>query len=165
MDPVELRGHISYQLTSSMFGLFLIYMRMSLCVLCVGVYVYRLYIILVIGSRYLFLDATIGDFCEVLNDFCGRAEISSDDRDEIEWLSLSVADVRTLVNEIVSVRPKNVLHLVPIDILMRLLKVLNHQIHRAEGLSVSECDHVGFPFYLSSGLFLLSVISYIYLKN
>lgn len=86
-------------------------------------------------------DATIGDFCEVLNDFCGRAEISSDDRDEIEWLSLSVADVRTLVNEIVSVRPKNVLHLVPIDILMRLLKVLNHQIHRAEGLSVSECDH------------------------
>lgn len=113
----------------------------------------------------MFLDATIGGFCEVLNDFCGRAEISSDDRDEIEWLPLSVADVRMLVNEIMSVRPKNVLHLVPVDILMRLLRVLNHQIHRAEGLSVSECDHVGFPFYLSSALLLLSVVSYIYLMN
>ncbi|KAA8530428.1 hypothetical protein F0562_005137 [Nyssa sinensis] len=86
-------------------------------------------------------DATIGGFCEVLEDFCGRAEIPSDDRDEEEWLPLPVTDLRMLVNEIMSARAKKVLHLVPVDSFVRVLRVLDHQIHRAEGLSVNECDH------------------------
>ncbi|XP_059644870.1 sister chromatid cohesion protein SCC2 [Cornus florida] len=86
-------------------------------------------------------DAIIGGFCEVLEDFCGRAEILSDDRDEAEWLPMSGADLRMLVNEIMSIRAKKILHLVRVDILVRLLRVLDHQIHRAEGLSVNECEH------------------------
>ncbi|KAM7266752.1 hypothetical protein ACFE04_008918 [Oxalis oulophora] len=86
-------------------------------------------------------DAIIGGFCEVLENFCGRAEVPSDDQDESEWLSLSVADLRKIVNEILSIRMKKLLHRVPVDLLVRLLNVLNHQIHRAEGLSVDECDH------------------------
>ncbi|GMI99279.1 EMBRYO DEFECTIVE 2773, ARABIDOPSIS THALIANA SISTER-CHROMATID COHESION 2 [Hibiscus trionum] len=86
-------------------------------------------------------DAMIGNFREMLEDFCGRAHIPSDDRDEMEWLSLPVNDVRMLVNEIMSIRAKRLLHLVPVDILVKLLRVLDHQIHRAEGLSVDEYEH------------------------
>ncbi|PPD97068.1 hypothetical protein GOBAR_DD05928 [Gossypium barbadense] len=86
-------------------------------------------------------DAIIGNFRELLEDFCSRAQIPTDDRDEMEWLSLPVNDVRMLVNEIMSVRAKRLLHLVPVDILVKLLRVLDHQIHRAEGLSIDECEH------------------------
>ncbi|XP_057962405.1 sister chromatid cohesion protein SCC2 isoform X2 [Malania oleifera] len=86
-------------------------------------------------------DATIGRFCEVLEDFCSRAEVPSDDRDEAEWLSLPISDLRMLVNEVMTIRAKKILHFVPVDFLVRLLKVLDHQIHHAEGLSVDECEH------------------------
>ena len=91
---------------------------------------------------FLWLDAAIRNFCEFLEEFCGRAEIPSDDRDDTEWLQFPVADLRVLVNEIISTRAKKVLHLVPVDVLVRLLRVLDHQIHRAEGLSVNECENV-----------------------
>ncbi|KAF5735591.1 nipped-B-like protein isoform X3 [Tripterygium wilfordii] len=87
-------------------------------------------------------DATIASFCELLEDFCGKAEILDDDRDEAEWLSVPAADLKMLVNEIMTIRAKDLLHLVPVDVLVRLLRVLDHQIHRAEGLSVDECDHL-----------------------
>ncbi|XP_022774564.1 sister chromatid cohesion protein SCC2-like isoform X2 [Durio zibethinus] len=86
-------------------------------------------------------DGIIGNFREMLEDFCGRAQIPSDDRDEMEWLSLPVNDVRMLVNEIMSIRAKRLLNLVPVDIFVKLLRVLDHQIHRAEGLSVDDCEH------------------------
>lgn len=77
-----------------------------------------------------------------MEDFCGRAEIPTDDRDEAEWLSLPLSDLRMVVNEIMSIRAKKLLHLVPVDILVRLLRVLDHQIHRAEGLSIDDYEHV-----------------------
>lgn len=78
----------------------------------------------------------------MLEDFCGRAEILSDDRDEAEWLAVPLSDLRMLINEIMSIRAKKLLHLVPVDILVRLLRVLDQQIHRAEGLTIDECEHV-----------------------
>ncbi|CAK7338590.1 unnamed protein product [Dovyalis caffra] len=86
-------------------------------------------------------DATIGSFCDMLEGFCGRAEVPGDDLEEAEWLSLPVGDIRVLVNEIMSIRAKKLLNLVPVEVLVRLLMVLDHQIHRAEGLSIDECDH------------------------
>lgn len=80
--------------------------------------------------------AAVRGFCEMIDDLCGKAETFSDDRDEAEWLSLTLADLRMVVKEIVSVGSKKMLHLVPIDSLTRLLKVLDHQIHRAEGLTM-----------------------------
>lgn len=77
----------------------------------------------------------------MLEDICSKAEISGDDRDEAEWILVPIADLRILVNEIMSVRAK-LLHLVPADTLVKLLRVLDHQIHRAEGLSIDQCDHV-----------------------
>lgn len=88
------------------------------------------------------VDNILGSFCEVLEDFCGRAEITGDERGEAEWLPLPLADIRKLVNEILSVRAKNLLHMVDVNILFRLLRVLDHQIHRAEGLSLDEMDPV-----------------------
>ncbi|XP_050226954.1 sister chromatid cohesion protein SCC2 isoform X2 [Mercurialis annua] len=86
-------------------------------------------------------DTIIGSFCEMLEDFCGKTEILSDDRDEAEWLTVPASDLRILVNEIMSIRAKKLLHLVPVDILVRLLRILDHQIHRAEGLSVDEYEN------------------------
>lgn len=85
----------------------------------------------------------------MVENFCSRAEIDNDDRDEAEWLSIPLSDLRILVNEIISIRAKRLLHLLPVDILVRLLRVLDHQIHRAEGLSINDCEHVSFLYYLS----------------
>ncbi|KAL3629437.1 hypothetical protein CASFOL_026659 [Castilleja foliolosa] len=87
-------------------------------------------------------DAAIAGFCEMLEDICGRAEIICDDRDEPEWVPLIQADLKALVNEIMSIRSKNLLHMVPADILSRTLKVLDHQIHRAEGLSIDDSENL-----------------------
>ncbi|EXB38089.1 Nipped-B-like protein [Morus notabilis] len=86
-------------------------------------------------------DAAIESFCELVENFCSRAEIDNDDRDEAEWLSIPLSDLRILVNEIISIRAKRLLHLLPVDILVRVLRVLDHQIHRAEGLSINDCEH------------------------
>lgn len=86
-------------------------------------------------------DSVVGSFCDTLEEFCGRAEIASDERDDQEWLSMSSADLRMLVKEITTIRSKKLLHLVPVDILVRLLSFLDHQIHRAEGLFLDECEH------------------------
>ncbi|XP_073221150.1 sister chromatid cohesion protein SCC2 isoform X2 [Cicer arietinum] len=86
-------------------------------------------------------DAIIGKFLEFLEDLCSKAEWNGDDRDEAEWLPLPLSDLRLLVNEIMTIREKKLLHLVPVEFLVRLLKVLDHQIHRAEGLSIEDCDN------------------------
>ncbi|CAH9092561.1 unnamed protein product [Cuscuta epithymum] len=86
-------------------------------------------------------DAVVTSFHKILEDLCGKAKVNDDEREEAEWIPLSVADLRGLVNEIVIVRTKKVLHLVQVDILVTMLKVLDQQIHRAEGLSINECEH------------------------
>lgn len=83
-------------------------------------------------------EATIGCFCELVEDFCGRAEIFSEDREESEWISMPLSDLRMLANEITSLRAKRLLHKVPVDTFVRLLRILDHQIHGAEGLSINE---------------------------
>ena len=95
------------------------------------------------------LDAAIKSFCYLVENFCSRAEVEDDDRDEAEWLSLPLSELRILVNEIMSIRAKKFLPLLPVDILVRLLRVLDYQIHRAEGLSINDCEHVSFCAYLS----------------
>ncbi|KAK7266529.1 hypothetical protein RIF29_19175 [Crotalaria pallida] len=103
-------------------------------------------------------DAHIGRFREFLEDLCNKAECISDDRDEVDWLSLPLSDLRLLVNEIMSIREKKLLHLVPTEHLVRLLKVLDHQIHRAEGLSMEDCDNHSDSDLVSSILVALESI-------
>ncbi|CAA3017388.1 nipped-B isoform X1 [Olea europaea subsp. europaea] len=86
-------------------------------------------------------DAAIKGFCELLEDLCGKAEVFNEERDEAEWIPLTVSDLKAIVNEIMLIRVKEILHMVPEPILLRTLKVLDHQIHRAEGLSFDECEH------------------------
>lgn len=88
-------------------------------------------------------DAALERFCEVLEDLCGKAEIPMDDREEgeAEWLLLPIGDIRTLVKEVMSVRASKILHLVPVAVLERMLKVLDHQIHSAEGLSINQSEN------------------------
>lgn len=83
-------------------------------------------------------------FCEVLEDLCRSAEISVDDREEgeAEWLHLPVGKIKTLVKEVMSIRANKILHLVPVVLLERTLKVLDHQIHSAEGLSINQSEYV-----------------------
>ena len=77
----------------------------------------------------------------MLEDFCGKAEVPGDDRNEAEWSSVPVDEIRVLVTELMTIRSKMLLHVVPVDILSRLLHTLDHQIHRAEGLSINS-EHV-----------------------
>ncbi|XP_048494464.1 sister chromatid cohesion protein SCC2 isoform X2 [Beta vulgaris subsp. vulgaris] len=86
-------------------------------------------------------DAMVGRFCDFLEDFCSRAEIPGEERDESEWLQLPTSDIRMVVKEVLSIQEENLLHQVPVDFLVRLLKVLDHQIHRAEGLSIDESEN------------------------
>lgn len=91
---------------------------------------------------FLSSDAVAAAFCEMLEDFCGRAEIFSDERDDREFLPMSAADIKVVLKEITSIRAKKALQLVPVDNLVKLLRVLDYQIHRAEGLSINDCEHV-----------------------
>lgn len=84
----------------------------------------------------------VGRFCDFLEDFCSRAEIPGEERDESEWLQLPTSDIRMVVKEVLSIQEENLLYQVPVDFLVRLLKVLDHQIHRAEGLSIDESENV-----------------------
>ncbi|XP_010317890.1 sister chromatid cohesion protein SCC2 isoform X2 [Solanum lycopersicum] len=87
-------------------------------------------------------DAVAAGFCEMLEDFCGRAEIFSDEREEREFLAVSVADLKVVLREITSIRAKKALNSIPVDNLLRFLRVLDHQIHRAEGLSINDSEHM-----------------------
>ncbi|XP_040381685.1 sister chromatid cohesion protein SCC2 isoform X2 [Oryza brachyantha] len=77
----------------------------------------------------------IGNFCEMVEDFCGKAELP-DDADGDEWLSIPLNDAKVLVNEITSVRSKKILHEIPMDTLARLLHVIDRQIRCSQGLSI-----------------------------
>ncbi|XP_043723942.1 sister chromatid cohesion protein SCC2 [Telopea speciosissima] len=83
-------------------------------------------------------DGIIKGFCKVVEDLCSRAESLNDDEDEAEWTSLPLADLKMLGNEVISICAKKILHLVPVDNLVKLLDVLDRQIRRAEGLSIVE---------------------------
>ncbi|PWA34715.1 Armadillo-like helical [Artemisia annua] len=89
-------------------------------------------------------DAAVEGFCEVLEDLCRSAEISVDDREEgeAEWLHFPVGKIKTLVKEVMSIRANKILHLVPVVLLERTLKVLDHQIHSAEGLSINQSEYI-----------------------
>lgn len=83
-------------------------------------------------------NRTVEGFCEALEDLCSRAESLNEDQDEADAQPLASTEIRTLVNEITSIRAKQLLHLVPVDILVRLLNVLDRQIRLAEGLSIDD---------------------------
>ncbi|KAL6647205.1 hypothetical protein ACP70R_014642 [Stipagrostis hirtigluma subsp. patula] len=77
----------------------------------------------------------IANFCDMVEDFCGRAEIP-DEADGGGWLSIPLNDAKILVNEITSLRSKRILHGVPMDTITRLLYVIDRQIRCSQGLSI-----------------------------
>ncbi|XP_068654009.1 sister chromatid cohesion protein SCC2 isoform X2 [Aristolochia californica] len=83
-------------------------------------------------------EVTIRGFCDVLEDFCGRAETANDELDEVDGPPFHLADIKLLANELMSPRAQKVLHLVPVDTLVRLLNVLDRQIRHGQVLSVDE---------------------------
>ncbi|XP_078430216.1 PHD finger family protein [Wolffia australiana] len=78
-------------------------------------------------------------FCEVVEDFCGRAEVPiSHVGLGIEESSLSLNDIKYILKEVNDIREKKLLNVVPVDLLTRLLDVLDHQIKCGQGLSFDE---------------------------
>lgn len=78
-------------------------------------------------------------------DFCGRAEIP-DDAEGAEVSSIPLTDIKTLLNQIMSIRSKKVLQLIPLNTLVRLINILDRQIQCAQGLSIDGNDNVSFFF-------------------
>ncbi|KAF9603137.1 hypothetical protein IFM89_033973 [Coptis chinensis] len=79
-------------------------------------------------------------FCEVVEELCSRVECLNEDQDEADAQPMSSTDLKMLVSEIMSIRAKKIMHLVPVDILVRLLNVLDHQIRFVEGEEDEEAD-------------------------
>ncbi|XP_020095025.1 nipped-B-like protein isoform X2 [Ananas comosus] len=75
------------------------------------------------------------NFCEMVEDFCGKAEVP-DDLEGSDGFSLPLADIKALVNEITLVHSKKFLHSIPLDTLTRLINVLDRLIQCAQGVSI-----------------------------
>ncbi|KAI3987759.1 hypothetical protein MKX01_028493, partial [Papaver californicum] len=90
-------------------------------------------------------DGIIRSYSERLEELCSRSDNLNEDQDqdEADAQLLSSTDLKILVNDTMTVRGKKILHLIPLDILVRLLSVLDLQIRAAEGVSIDEnedCD-------------------------
>lgn len=85
----------------------------------------------------LFSDI-IRSFNNLVGDICGRVEVLDDDQEGENQSSLTLSDIRKLTNEILSIRTRKVLQLVPVDVLSRLLSVLDHQILCGQGLTIDD---------------------------
>lgn len=88
------------------------------------------------------LDVALRDFCEMLEDFCNRAEGTNDEVDEEDGSPLHLADIKQLLNKIISFREKKPLHLVPVEDFVRLLNILDRQIQLGQVLSIDENESV-----------------------
>lgn len=101
-----------------------------------------LIVVFLLEFIYIFLLSVgiVGNFSEMVEDFCSKAEFP-DDLELADEQSLPLAEIKTLVNQIMSIRSKKVLHLVPLDILVRLLGVLDRQIQCAQGMSSDGNDN------------------------
>lgn len=62
----------------------------------------------------------------MLEDFCGKVEVFGDDRNEVEWLLMFVDEVCVFVIELMIIRLKMFLYMVFVDILLRLLYILDY---------------------------------------
>ncbi|KAI3958618.1 hypothetical protein MKW92_045245 [Papaver armeniacum] len=83
-------------------------------------------------------DDLIRGYTERLEELCSRAETLNEDKDLADAQLLSSTDLKLLVNDTMTIRGKKILHLVPLDILVRLLRVLDLQIRAVEGVSLDE---------------------------
>lgn len=116
---------------------------------------YLFFILIVV---FTFSTEIIRSFCETVDDFCGRAEIPSCGQDMgTEGASLPLSDIKFMLNEIIAIREKKLLHLIPVDAFTRLLNVLDHQIKCGQGLSVDEAENVSWFFLLQ--IFILHCIN------
>ncbi|KAK9107321.1 hypothetical protein Syun_023332 [Stephania yunnanensis] len=86
-------------------------------------------------------DGIIRCFVEVVEEVCRRVEAPNEDQDEADAQLLSSSDLKLVTEEIMSICAKKILHLVPVNILVRLLSVLDRHIHVAEGLSIDDNEN------------------------
>ena len=100
----------------------------------------------------------------MVEDFCGRAEVP-DDMEGAEGPALPLADVKLLVNEMSSSRSKKVLHLIPLDILVRLVDVLDRQIQCAQGLSIDGNENVSIICNIQVSFYSWSIFFPIFSKE
>ncbi|KAK9118958.1 hypothetical protein Scep_017051 [Stephania cephalantha] len=86
-------------------------------------------------------DGIIRCFVEVVEEVCRRVEAPNEDQDEADAPLLSSSDLKLVTEEIMSICAKKILHLVPVNILVRLLSVLDRHIRLAEGLSIDDNEN------------------------
>ncbi|KAL9259895.1 Sister chromatid cohesion protein SCC2-like protein [Drosera capensis] len=96
-------------------------------------------------------DAVLKHFSEVLEQFLDKSEVCNEDQDDVEWSPLAISDITMVIKEIMSIRVEKMLHLISVDMLLRLLKFLDRQIHHAEGLTIHDSEHSGSNFSLICG--------------
>lgn len=87
-------------------------------------------------------DAVVHELCELLDDIFTRSGAFGEDEGDDAGISLSLAEMRSIEEDVVKLRSKNILQIVPLDYHVRLLSLLDQHVQRAHGREVDEDDDV-----------------------
>lgn len=87
-------------------------------------------------------ESLVRELCELLDEIFARTEAFGEDEGDDSGTLLSLAEIRSVGEEIVKIRSKNIIQNVPVDYHVRLLSLLDQHVQRANGREVDEDDDV-----------------------
>ena len=87
-------------------------------------------------------ESLVHELCELLDEIFARKEAFGEDEGDDAGTQLSLAEIRSIGEEVVKLRSKNIIQNVPVDYHVRLLSLLDQHVQRANGREVDEDDDV-----------------------
>ncbi len=87
-------------------------------------------------------DTVVSGLCELLDEFFERTEAPGEDEGEEAGTFLSLPEIRSITEDVVKLRAKNLIQNVPIEYLVRLLSLLDRHVQRSHEREVDDSDDV-----------------------
>lgn len=107
----------------------------------------------------LVAESLVHELCELLDEIFARKEAFGEDEGDDAGTLLSLAEIRSIGEEVVKLRSKNIIQNVPVDYHVRLLSLLDQHVQRANGREVDEDDDVsGISFLCDPSKFWYKVL-------
>ena len=97
-------------------------------------------------------DAVVSGLCELLDELFERTDTPGEDEGEEGGTFVSLAEIRSIAEDIVKLRAKNSIQNVPVEYLVRLLSLLDRHVQRAHEREVDEGEDVSCRITFSSFL-------------
>ncbi|CAK9860438.1 unnamed protein product [Sphagnum jensenii] len=89
-----------------------------------------------------FTDTVVSGLCELLDEFFERTEAPGEDEGEEAGTFLSLPEIRSIAEDVVKLRAKNLIQNVPVEYLVRLLSLLDRHVQRSHEREVDDSDDV-----------------------